>query len=249
MTARTPKSPPMETTKPEGSYFASPPHAAGSASSVWLIEDNATFRLAIRRALENCAEVRGVRAFGRCEDALAALKAGEAPDIVLMDLGLPGMGGLEGIERFKAIVPATAVIVLTMFEDEEKISRAICGGAAGYLLKKAASVEVIAAIRDVRAGGTPITAQVARHVLEMYRRLTPAPANYHLTQREIEVLELLARGLVKKEIAAQLGVSIHTADMHLRNIYAKLNVNTGTAAVAKALNEKLVDQGPPRPGP
>jgi DNA-binding NarL/FixJ family response regulator len=174
-----PKSTFMDSAQSDVSNFPSSAGAAGGASSVWLIEDNATFRLAIRRALENCAEVRQVRTFGRCEDALAALKAGAAPDIVLMDLGLPGMGGLEGIERFKAIVPETAVIVLTMYDDEERISRAISGGAAGYLLKKAASLEIVSAIRDVRAGGTPITAQVARHVLEMYRRLTPTPPNYH----------------------------------------------------------------------
>ena len=221
--AAKPKTPPVATTH-----------------SVWMIEDNSAFRRAIARALQDSPDIGDVRHFCCCEDALAELRTAVPPAIVLMDIALPGMDGLQGLERVKALSPDTAVVVLTVFEDEEKIFRAICSGASGYLLKTATAAEVVVAISDVRTGGSPITSHIARRVLEMFKRLSPKPAGYSLAAREIETLELAARGLAQKEIAAHMGVSIHTINTYLRRIYNKMQVTTCTAAVAKALRERLV---------
>ena len=214
---------------------------ATAPASVWLVEDNAVFRRAVALALRRCPDIGEVRDFARAEEAFAELERAPQPKVVLMDLGLPGISGLEAIETLKARAPDTAVLVLTVFEDEEKVFRAICAGASGYLLKNATLEEVIDAIRVVQAGGSPMTPRIARRVLEKFARLSPKPVEYNLSEREKETLGLLVQGLVKKEIAAALSISIHTVDMHLRRIYTKLHVNTGTAAVAKALRERLVE--------
>ena len=213
---------------------------SSALSSVWLVEDNPVYRRGVVLALEQCPDIDEVRAFHRCEDALLELEQARPPEVLLMDVGLPGMSGLEGIEKLKARVPDMSVLVLTVFEDEDKIVRAICAGASGYLLKKASLDEVVAAIREVHSGGSPMTPRIARRVLEMFGRLTPKPVDYSLSDREKQVLGLLVRGLLKKEIAAELGISTHTVDIHLRHVYTKLHVNTCTAAVAKALQERLV---------
>jgi DNA-binding NarL/FixJ family response regulator len=159
---------------------------------------------------------------------------------MLLDVGLPGMTGLEGIPRFTSAIPGVRIIVLTVFDDDEKIFRAICAGAVGYLLKMSPVEEIVGAIRDVSAGGSPMNSRIARRVLEMFARLAPPPASYGLTKRERDVLDLLVHGLIKKEIAARLSLSVHTIDTHIRNIYEKLQVHTRSGAVAKALREKLV---------
>jgi len=207
---------------------------------VWLIEDNATFRRAVARVLEQSGEIVCAGAFGRCEDALAALARGPAPKLILLDIGLPGMSGIDGIPLLRQKAPGALILVLTVFEDDEKIFRAICAGACGYLLKIAASEELVQSIREALAGGAPMNARIARRVLDMFARLAPPPGDYGLTPREKEILEATVQGRTKKEIAALLDLSFHTVDSHLRHIYQKLEVNTRTGAVAKALKEKLV---------
>ena len=208
--------------------------------AIWLIEDNATFRRAIMRALDQEEGFHCLGGFSSCEDALAALAHRPAPQVVLLDVGLPGMSGIDGIALLRQRAPQTAVIVLTVFEDEEKIFRAICAGASGYLLKTAPVEEIVRAIRDALAGGASMNGRIARRVLDMFARFAPARGDYGLTTRETQILEAMVRGKTKKEIAAELDLSFHTVDTHLRNIYQKLEVNTRTGAVAKALKEKLV---------
>lgn len=208
--------------------------------TIWLIEDNTTFRRAMMRALDLEDGLHYLGGFGSCEGALAALSHRPAPQAVLLDVGLPGMSGLEGIALLRQQAPQAAIIVLTVFEDEDKIFRAICAGASGYLLKTAPVEEVARAIRDALAGGAPMNGRIARRVLDMFARFAPTRGDYGLTPRETQILESMVKGKTKKEIAALLDLSFHTVDTHLRNIYQKLEVNTRTGAVAKALKEKLV---------
>lgn len=208
---------------------------------VWLIEDNDAYRDAVARVVNAAEGLTCPQTFAACEEALAEFPTAEPPDVILTDIGLPGMSGLDGVPKLKASAPKAQVVVLTVFEDDDKIFRAICAGAVGYLLKMSPVEDVIAAIREVRSGGSSINARIARRVLEMFGKLTPAPAgDYGLTDRERGVLDLMVKGFIKKEIASKLGLSVHTVDSHIRNIYDKLQVHTRSGAVAKALKEKLV---------
>jgi len=222
--------------------------AAGKKSVVWLIEDHADSRRVLARVLNRAPTMQCPCAFASCEDALAALDTQPAPYVILLDVGLPGMSGIEGIRHLKARSPATHVIMLTVFDDQEKVFNAICAGASGYLLKTADEDAIANAVHEVLQGGSPINPRVARLVLNMFAssRATPPEHDYGLSGREREVLELMVQGLVKKEIADRLALSYHTVDNHLRSIYAKLQVHTRGGAVAKALSEHLV---PPRHAP
>jgi len=211
-----------------------------SPADVWLIEDNAAFRRAVTAALELSGDVHCSAAFRSLEETLAAIGHQPAPRLILLDIGLPGRSGLDGIADLRARLPGVAVIILTVFEDEEKIVRAICAGAAGYLLKSAPLDEIAQALRSVLGGGAAITPRIARRVLDLFSRLQPPRGDYGLTPREREVLQFAVEGLSKKEIAARTTLSIHTVDTHLRRIYEKLEVNTRSGAVAKALKEGLV---------
>ncbi len=209
---------------------------------LWLIEDNTTFRSSLARGLERTGRFVCTGSFGSAEAALGAPAAGEgeSPRVVLIDVGLPGMDGIEALQRLRARFPVAALMILTVFEDEEKIMRAICGGAQGYLLKTSPVSEIATAIDEVVAGGSPMNSRIARRVLELFSRLVPRQGNYGLTAREKEILHLMVEGHIKKEIAARIGLSVHTVNTHMRNIYDKLQVNTVNGAVAKALRERLI---------
>jgi len=207
---------------------------------VWLIEDNAAYRRSMARTIGTFAGFRCPEAYARAEEALAALGALAPPRIMLLDVGLPGIDGISAIPKLRERAPEAAIVILTVFDDEEKIVRAICAGASGYLLKATAPEEIHRALREVLAGGAPMNGRVAKRVLEMFSRLAPKQNDYRLTEREQQILELMVGGFIKKEIADQLGLSVHTVDSHLRNIYGKLQVNTRTGAVAKAVREGLV---------
>lgn len=207
--------------------------------SIWIIEDHAAFRRTLVRVLNAEDGLQCTRDFDSCEKALAAL-ADDAPDAILLDVGLPGMSGLEGIRLIKQRSPQTLVVVLTVFEDDDKVFSAICAGAAGYLLKTSSAAEITQAVRDALDGGSPMTSRIARRVLDMFSKFAPKQSDYGLSDREKEILQLMVTGLIKKEIADRLALSIHSVDTYLRRIYEKLEVNTRTGAVAKALKEGLV---------
>jgi len=213
------------------------PHASNDAVNVWLVEDNETYRSAIKRALGHASDLRCAGAFGSCEEALDRLRRDDPPEIILLDIGLPGMSGLDGIGQFKALSASTDIIILTAFEDTDKIFRAICAGASGYLLKTSTASAIEAAIREVLGGGAPMTPQIAKSVLGLFAKMaTPAPSpDQGLCPREKATLECLVQGLTTKEIAVRLGLSIHTVDTHLRNIYRKLHVTSRAGAVGKML--------------
>jgi DNA-binding NarL/FixJ family response regulator len=221
---------------------------ASPDAHLWLVEDNLAFRLGTERALVRQPGIRAVRAFGRCEDALVAIEEGGRPDVVLMDVGLPGMDGIEGIRRIKALAPETAILVLTVFEDDDRIFRAICAGACGYLLKGDSGRAVVEAVGEALAGGAPMNPRIARRVLGMFARLNtvPARADYGLTERERSVLSLMVDGRAKKQIADELALNQHTVDYAMRCIYRKLHVNCLASAVSLAVKDGLVPGTPPR---
>ena len=208
--------------------------------SIWIIEDHSSFRRTLVRVLNAEDGLQCTRDFDSCEKALAAIVHEHAPDLILLDVGLPGMSGLDGIRLIKERSPKTLVVILTVFEDDDKVFSAICAGAAGYLLKTSSVTEITQAVRDALAGGSPMTSRIARRVLDMFSKLAPKQSDYGLSDREKEILQLMTTGLIKKEIADRLTLSVHTVDTYLRRIYEKLEVNTRTGAVAKALKEGLI---------
>lgn len=214
-------------------------------TAVWIIEDNAAFRRATARALSARGDLKA-QEFGRCEDALAKLAVGERPDVVLLDIGLPGIDGIEGIGRIKQLAADTGIVVLTVFEDDDKIFRAVCAGASGYLLKSEPMATVLSAIDQAVAGGSPMNPRVAKRVLSMFARIAPAQPDKApeedpgLTEREREVLSLMVEGQGKKEIAAKLELNQHTVDYVTRCIYKKLHVNCIAAAVSRAVKDGIV---------
>lgn len=213
------------------------------ALEVWIVEDNDMLRDSLSQVLNEQPDMRCSLALDCCEDFVAALEAGGAPDLVLMDIGLPGASGIEGICRASSLSPSTRVIVLTIHAEDQKVFEAICAGASGYLLKPSSPRQVIDAVRDVERGAAPINPYIARKMLSLFARLSPprpAEADYGLTAREKTILQLLVEGLTMEQCAARLDLSYHTIDNHLRNIYRKLHVHSRSKAVSKAIREELI---------
>jgi len=204
-----------------------------------MIEDNHAFRQTVARLLNQTQDIRCTRAFPACEDALALLNTGATMDVILLDVELSGMNGIEGLRKIKALRPAARVVMLTVFEDHERVFRAICAGASGYLLKASPFDRIVESVHQVMAGGAPMSPRVATSVLEMFKRMAGPKMDFGLTEREREVLELMKEGLTKKEIAGRLALSFHTVDDYLRNIYTKLHVHSQAGAVAKAMKHEL----------
>lgn len=209
---------------------------------VWIVEDNAAYRQSLTRVVQRINPDEPVSTFGNCEEALETLGRNAAPEVLLLDLGLPGMNGIEGLPRFKAAAPNMRIIALTSFDDREWIFKAICAGASGYLLKTTPLSQVTAAISEVMAGGAPMNPEVASVVLNMFAKLGAGRSGtpeYGLSARERETLQGMVDGLTAKEIAARMKVSYHTVDTYVRSIYTKLHVQSRGGAVAKAIREQL----------
>ena len=203
-----------------------------TAHHTWIVEDNTLYREAVLFALEPEDRIT-CEAFHSAEAALQPLEKGAAaPQVILLDLDLPGIHGLEALRLFKLRAGQTHVLILTEFDDRPKVFQAISEGASGYLLKSSPIADISRGIREVMAGGAPLNARIAKMMLSTF--------NGDLTGREREVLTLLARGLPKKQIAADMGVSYHTVDMHTRGIYKKLQVHNLSGAVSKALQNGLI---------
>lgn len=207
--------------------------------TIWLVEDDANYRRNLKMSLELEEHITVGRVFPSCIEFFDTLADEAYPDVVLMDLGLPGMSGLEAIRKLADTAPDLAVIVLTVFKDKEKVLDALDAGAAGYLLKESDGPEIIRGLNEVFMGGSALSPAIAKIVVQELRK--PAPQeSFDLSKREIEVLEKLADGLATKEIAAALSISIGTAGFHLSNIYKKLQVQSQTGAVAKALRTGII---------
>ena len=183
---------------------------------------------------------------GSAESALAALPAAK-PEVVLMDINLPGLNGIECVRQLKPLLPDTQFLMLTVYEDADHIFNALMVGATGYLLKQTPRNELLAALKQVHAGGSPMTSNIARKVVQSFQRHSQAAdaADVELSPREAEVLELLARGYLYKEIAEALAISLPTVNTYIRRIYEKLHVRSRAQAVAKYAHIPLGEN--PRP--
>lgn len=205
---------------------------------VSIVEDDAPVREILKGWLADADGFEFVSGFECAEDSLVQLPR-QKPDVVLMDIKLPGMNGVECVRQLKPQLPQTQFVMHTVYEDSNHIFNALQSGATGYLLKQAAHDELLAAIKYVHAGGSPMTSYIARRVAQCFPN-TPAQSetddNQSLSPREREVLEMLARGFLYKEIAEALSISIRTVDTYIRRIYEKLHVRSRAQAVAKYVN-------------
>jgi RNA polymerase sigma factor (sigma-70 family) len=205
------------------------------AITVSIVEDNDQLRSTLARVINRAEGFQCLSQYANAEAALEALPK-ERPNVVLMDINLPGMSGVECVHRLKQVAPQTLVVMLTVYEDTENIFNALAAGASGYLLKRTKSAELLEAIQEVLRGGSPMTTHIARKVVQSFqeaRAFTQPTEN--LSPREQEVLDCLAKGFLYKEIAEKLGISYETVHTYIRRIYEKLQVRTRTEAVAKFL--------------
>lgn len=203
--------------------------------NVSIVEDSDQVRSTLARVINRAEGFRCVSQYPDAEAALEVLPR-DRPDVVLMDINLPGMNGVECVRRLKQLAPQMQVVMLTVYEDTENIFNALAAGASGYLLKRTTSAELLAAIRDVHQGGSPMTTHIARKVVQSFQKAGASPQpTENLSQREQEVLDCLSHGFLYKEIADKLGISYETVHTYIRRIYEKLQVRTRTEAVAKFL--------------
>jgi len=204
--------------------------------SIAIVEDNAGVRQNFQRLIEDAPGFRCACACDCGEDALRQIPR-VRPDVVLMDLHLPNLSGIECTARLKELLPDVQVIIVTVYDDTETVFKALRSGACGYLLKRSAPERILAAIREVREGGAPMTSEIARKVVEAFQQAPPpGPADLNLTRREHEILDLLAQGFANKEIATRLSLSVETVRWHLKQIYEKLHVRSRTEAAHKFRN-------------
>jgi DNA-binding NarL/FixJ family response regulator len=205
-----------------------------------LIEDQRDIREGLRVLINGTSGYRCTGAFGSIEDALT-LAASEPPQVILLDIGLPGLSGLEGIPLLRARYPSAAILILTVYEDDDRIFRALCAGAAGYLLKKTPPARLLESLREAVDGGAPMSLEVARKVITLFRQFQPPErADYNLSPHEMRLLKLLSDGHNYKTAAGKLALSINTVSFHMRRIYEKLHVHSKSEAVAKALRSGIL---------
>jgi DNA-binding NarL/FixJ family response regulator len=203
--------------------------------TVAIVEDNEQLRNTLSRVLNRAEGFKCVSTYGDAESALEALPK-DKPDVVLMDINLPGMNGVECARKLKQVAPQIQIVMLTVYEDTENIFNALAAGASGYMLKRTSTPELLESIRDVQRGGSPMTTHIARKVVQSFQK--PAASldgTEDLSPREKEVLDFLSQGFLYKEIAEKLGISYETVHTYVRRIYEKLQVRTRTEAVAKFL--------------
>lgn len=208
--------------------------------NVMIIEDDELYRESIQELINDCESLQCNHAYESCEAAIQAVEDGFAPEIILIDIDLPGMNGIEGIRHFKQLSPASKSVMLTVFDDDDNIFNALCYGASGYLLKSASSENICQYMTDVLNGGAAMNPHIAAKVLKMFTQYSQPKKEYGLTGREKEILQLLVNGMNKKHIAGELCISLFTVDTHLKNIYAKLQVHSQIDVVSKALKERLI---------
>ena len=204
--------------------------------TVSIVEDDAPLRGILNEWIRSAEHFKCAGVHESAEAALAALPR-EDPSVVLMDINMPGMNGIECVRRLKPQMTSTQFVMLTVYEDADHIFKALSSGASGYLLKRTPRADLLAAIRDVHAGGSPMSSNIARKIVQSFQRFNTAPSDSdNLSPREREVLELLARGYLYKEIAEQLRLSVPTINTHIRRIYEKLHVRSRSQAIAKFTN-------------
>ena len=214
---------------------------ATTRSTIWILEDHEVFAKQIRRLLNAEDDLDCNTHFSTPDALFEKLRfTAERPDVLLLDLGLPGRDGLDVLCDVRRLLPDLKVLILTAYDDREKVYRAICNGASGYLLKTADPDEILSGVRDVIHGASALSSPIASMILQGFARHGPVEEFEPLTSREEDVLRQLVQGFIKKEIADNLHISQHTVDMHLRSVYRKLHVRSQTEAVSKALRQGIV---------
>ena len=207
---------------------------------VAIVEDQRDIREGLARLIGGSPGYRCTGAYGSMEEAIPRLKA-EPPDVVLADIGLPGMTGIEGIRLIKEKQPNLIALMLSVFEDDRRIFDALCAGASGYLLKKTPPERLLEGIREVVSGGAPMSPEVATRVVELFRKIRPPEtADHRLTPHETRLLQLLVEGHQYKTAADVLGITVRTVNFHVQQIYKKLHVHSKSEAVAKAIRNRIV---------
>jgi len=218
----------------------SKPSMPQSVIKVAIIEDERDIRECLTFLVNGTEGFSCTGSYRTMEEALERM-ARQLPDIVLSDIGLPGMNGIEGVRVLRERYPNLLVLMLTVYDDDDRIFDAMCAGASGYLLKKTPPARLLESLREAAAGGAPMSPEVARRVIALFREIRPPErADYQLTPHETRLLKLLVDGHNYKTAAAEVGVSVHTVSFHLRSIYDKLQVHSKSEAVAKALQNRLV---------
>ncbi len=207
---------------------------------VIMFDDNDSFRDSVSMLLQDMPDFTLIDSYAHCLDVIENIKTTQ-PDVVLMDIDMPGMNGIDGVRLIRNHFPTVQILMLTVFEDEEKVFAAVKAGAGGYILKNAEPKHLLAAISEVYNGGAPMTPIIAKKVLHQFQhlQLEEIKEDYHLSPREKEVLNLLVDGLSYKMIASKLDITYDTVRAHMKKIYEKLHVTSMTEAVAKAINQKL----------
>lgn len=208
--------------------------------NVGIVEDDADLQESYANLVRGSADLACVGSFATAEAALAALPA-LAPEVVLMDINLPGLNGIECTRRLKQALPAVNVVMLTTFDDSTKVFEALKAGATGYLLKRSSDDDILNAVSSVSAGGAPMSGAIARKVVDHFAEPRRAPVSVALSTRERQVLDALSEGQQYKEIADGLGVSLNTVRSHIKNIYEKLHVSTRQDAVNKLRQSYVAD--------
>lgn len=202
---------------------------------ITIVEDNEPIKDGFALIINSFPKYYVVNTYTNCEAALKNLRKDD-PDIILMDIELPGMSGIEGIKRVKKVSPQIDIIVNTIHENQEKVFEALCAGASGYITKNSSHNELLNALDQVSNGGAPLSGNIAKMIVKSFQKNLQSP----LTSRETEVLELLSKGKSYSIIADELFITKETAKSHIKNIYSKLHVNSKSQAIDKALREKLI---------
>lgn len=210
--------------------------------NVAIVEDNKTIREGLAALISGTPGYECVGSFSDCENFLSNMSKSDI-DVVLMDIGLPGISGIEGVKRARKINPALNILMLTIYEESNVVFEALCAGACGYLVKKTPPSRLLEAIKDIYEGGSPMSSNIARQIISVFhqkKNINGNGADYELTPREKEVLNHLAEGYNYQEIADKIFISVDTVRHHIRNIYKKLHVHSQSEAVAKAIRKGLI---------
>lgn len=214
----------------------------GATIKVVIYEDNNDLRDSLAQLINGSEVMQCVGSFAQCTNAQQEAETLQ-PDVVLMDIDMPGISGIEGLSLIKKVRPQTHVIMLTVFDDNERVFQSICTGASGYLLKKTSNEKIVEAIGDVLNDGAPMTASIAKQVLHLFSVHRPAVSSsqdFNLTKREHETLAWLVKGFSYKMISTEMEVSIDTVRAHIKKVYEKLHVHSMNEAVAKAIKQRIV---------
>ncbi len=208
---------------------------------VAIFEDNSNMREGLFQLINGSNGFICTGAFPNCDDLIKRIENSN-PDVIVMDIEMPGINGIEGVKIVKESYPEIKILMETIFEDDEKIFDSICAGAEGYILKNTPPVEILAAIKEIYEGGSPMTPTIANRVLKMVKkqRTSDSKNNFNLTDREKEILSCLVEGMSYKLIADECTISIDTVNVHIKNIYKKLQVHSKSEAVAKAIKRNIV---------